>query len=205
MRGPPTKTHCAKLRERLLALEPAAYQEFVEFFQDGFTAYYQSRGLTPSEAEDLATSSITDIALKIDKCRYGEKEEFDQWVFTLARHALWDWYGDHRIQFVSIDELTLDISDERLRWSQPEPNTVEVVSDALAQLSPEDQVLIKLRYFEQQETFQEISWRLGITAACARVRYCRAMKRLQRLIEADARSSGFLKNLHAYRWSSQKF
>ena len=196
-------THSPNFYQRMLASEETAFQEFAEFFGKRFEVLYRRYGLTPTEAEDLAVCSITDIALKIGMGRSVTANNFDAWVFTLARHALWDWRRrTQRVSFVSIEELTLDISHER---SRSEPTSVQVVRDALAKLPEEDRLLINLRYCEEPEPYEQISRRLGMTSNCARVRLHRAVKRLQHLIEDDPRSSSFLKTRDAGRYYSQKF
>ena len=106
MLGPAAKTHGPDLRARLLALEPAAYKEFIEFFGPRLAAFYQRRGLTASEADELARSAIADIALKIRFHQSVDEKTFDGWVFTLGRHALMDWWRSRRIAPGSFDELT---------------------------------------------------------------------------------------------------
>jgi RNA polymerase sigma factor (sigma-70 family) len=198
-------THCPNLYQRMLALEETAFQEFAEFFGKRFEVLYRRYGLTCTEAEDLAVCSITNIALKIGMVRSVTAENFDSWVFTLARNALWDWRRTQRVSFVSIEELTLDISHERTQRSRSEPAAVQVVRDALAKLPEEDRLLVNLRYCEEPEPYEQISRRLGMTSSGARVRLHRAVRRLQRLIEDDPRSSSFLKTRGPDRYYSQKF
>jgi DNA-directed RNA polymerase specialized sigma24 family protein len=81
----------------MLALEETAFQEFAEFFGKRFEVLYRRYGLTCTEAEDLAVCSITNIALKIGMVRSVTAENFDSWVFTLARNALWDWRRTQRV------------------------------------------------------------------------------------------------------------
>lgn len=204
MSGLLAKTHCPNLYERLLASEPAAYEEFAEFFGKRFAVYYRTHGLTRADAEDLTISTITDIALKVMRSRSRPVKNFDSWVFTLARHALSAWLKAHRVPLVPIEQLILDITAEPPQRLHQPASLVQVVSDALAKLPPDEQILIKLRHFEEEpETFETISSRLGITISSARLRYYRALRLLQLYIEGDPRSSSFLKDWDAHRWRSQ--
>ena len=77
---------------RLRNTEPAAFEEFAEYFGPRFRGLFLGKGLPPDEAEDLAATCITDIQLKVDRYRQIPRGSFKAWVFVLARHALADWY-----------------------------------------------------------------------------------------------------------------
>jgi RNA polymerase sigma factor (sigma-70 family) len=194
MRMPRPNLHSENLATRLLELDPEAYREFANYFVCRFVDLFRSRGLAVSDAEDLAASCIVEIALKIGRYKPVKQASFDDWVFTLARHALADWWRDHKTTFISIDELTMDVAQER---SRPNAKLVRTVREALARLSEQDRILMQLRNLQEENTFEEIGARMGITANAARVRHFRALNRLRlRLLEIDEKCEF----LRAERW-----
>jgi len=171
--------------------EPA-YQEFARTFGPQLRRWFQRHGLTPADAEDVAVSCITDIALKVDRYRPKEGGSFTGWVFALARHALADW-GRKRAVTVQFAEGSQQVMPEPSepddRWSEP----AEAVRAALERLSDRDRSLIHLRYLHETLGYEEIGERLGIKAGTARVGVFRALERLERILLRDARVLSLLK------------
>ena len=179
------------LAQRMSALEDQAYQEFADLFEPKIKRYFTRHGLTPSDAEDLTVSCITDVALKVDKYRQLEGAGFAAWVFTLARHVLVDWWRSRQETVPYIDDLEIaDLIDD-----EPEPNLQVIVSvqEALARLSETDQAIVRLRYFGVEHSFSEIGEHLGKRTDTVRVRHHRAIEKLKSLLKRDARLSKILK------------
>src|SRR5437868_3522796 len=93
------------LARRMIALEEPAFQEFFDVFAPRFRAFFISKGMTWADAEELAISCVSDVALKIDKYKPLEGVSFEAWVFTLARHARSDWADKQQPQVPLIDGL----------------------------------------------------------------------------------------------------
>lgn len=173
------------LAARMAAFEEQAYLEFADTFGPRLRAFFAKRGLIGADAEDLAVSCITDMALKIDKYHSQARGTFEGWVFTVARNYMIDWLRTRNVSeplpetvavapaFDSEEEVDLDVA--------------EAVTEALASLSADDQSIIKLRYFGGENDFGQIAAELGITREAARVRHSRAIRKLKGILESDER------------------
>jgi RNA polymerase sigma factor (sigma-70 family) len=173
------------LPRRMVAMEEDAFREFAEFFGPRFRALFLSRRLPSAEADDLAISCVTDIALKIDKYDASRGGHFEAWVFTLARRNLIDWWRRHQDAEPLPDDLTFSgtIQDE----SESLTEVVDAVREAVAKLPVNDQALVRFRDLGGMEPYSHIAERLGIQPETARVRHYRALRRLRALLEPDPR------------------
>src|ERR1700730_11791154 len=113
------------LARRMSASEDEAFKEFSDLFGPRIRGYLIVHGLNPADAEDLAGSCITDIALKADRYREVEGAGFTAWVFTLVRHALVDWWRRRRAELPYIDDIE---SENLFDDDDPEPNVELIVT-----------------------------------------------------------------------------
>ena len=193
MRGSGSREHPADLAARMLAAEESAFAEFADYFGPRFRSLFISRGLSPSDAEDLAVSCVTDTALKVDKFR-AEGGNFEGWVFTVARNYVADWRRRRKLGTVAIDEADAVAKPaDGGRETEPNEEVVAAVREALTQLPEGDVTLIKYRNLGAEHTFAELAQRVGISPEAARVRHFRALRRLKSLLEADPRLTNVLR------------
>lgn len=180
------------LASRMAASEEQAFIEFAETFGSRFKSFFIKKGLTTSNAEDLAVSCITDIALKVEKYKPVREGGFEAWVFTLARNYLIDWLRTRR----NSEPLPDNLAAPTVSTDEIEPNLdiILAVGDALAELSEADQILVKLRHLVEEHSYAEIGERLGISPETARVRHFRALKHLKAILETDERIQRLLLN-----------
>lgn len=185
MRAAKSNQNLDDLANRMRTLDEESFHEFAAFFGPRFKALFIRKGLMESDAEDLAASSITDIALKIDKYRVTQDGTFKAWVYRLAYHCLVDWWRGRQATI----PLSDDLSSSSVSTDEIEPNleVILAVRDSMAQLSKADQALIKLRNLEMSQSYDEIGESLGIRPGTARVKHSRALKRLKKLLEEDSR------------------
>lgn len=189
------------LARRMTLLEEQAFCEFAEIFGPRFRAFFIKRGLTRSDAEDVAVSCVTDIALKVERYRALPGGSFERWVFTFARNYLVDWWRNRHSYYSLYDDSQLSDSS----WSdfrsddglEPDSDAVLAVRDAMVKLSETDRTLIRLRNLEGESTYTDVGRQLGISSGNARVRHFRALKRLKSLLEKDPRIKKFLSKAEA--------
>lgn len=173
------------LATRMLALEEEAFNEFASVFGPRFRAFFVRRGLTAMDAEDLAVSCVTDIALKVEKFRSVTGGGFEAWVFTLARRALFDWWRQRQETVPLSEDLPAPSAEEE--DVESDPGVIAAVREALGQLPESEQKLVMLRNLGPEHTYADLSAQLGVTPEAARVRHFRAMKRLKSILENDPR------------------
>jgi RNA polymerase sigma-70 factor (ECF subfamily) len=192
-----------ELPQRLAALDEGAFREFAALFGPRLRALFVRRGLSTTDAEDLAMSCVTDISLKIDRYDPERGGHFAAWVFTLARHALADWWRKHR----AIDMLPESLAapeGELLMDSATVSGVVDAVREAVAQLPEPDRHLLRLRDLERNEPYSEIARQLGIRTETARVRHLRSLRKLRSLLESDSRIQPLLSRQQSYLGCSPK-
>jgi RNA polymerase sigma factor (sigma-70 family) len=170
------------LAVRLVRLEPAAFDEFALAFGPRLRRLFASWGANPADAEALAVSSISDIALKADRFVFQGTGSFAGWVFTLARRA-WIDFCRRRSPAHSLDGF--DPPEPELPSEDPPSGLDEEVSQGLAQLSDIDQAILRARYLGPEQSFAEIAQTLGLEEGAARVRHLRALRRLERILDSS--------------------
>ncbi len=178
------------LARRMRESDEEAYREFACYFGPRFRSFFLRRGLQLGDAEDLAVSCVTDIALKVEKYRAVDGGAFEAWVFTLARQSLLDWWRAHRYT----EPLSENPASELPAQDAFENNTelISAVIDALAQLSEDDRAVIQAIEFSGEQTFAEAGKTLGLSEGRVRARHYRALKRLQAILERDERIIRYL-------------
>lgn len=180
-----------ELARRMLNSEDGAFYEFFAEFCPRIEAFFRSRGMPRLDAEITAPECVMKIISLLRKGKYEFRREggFQAWAFTVARRQLAEWWRTHR-PTSPIDgfEETLSLEDSLFpcppQFESLAPDEITLaVRAAVAQLSPDDQEIIRLRYLESELSYDEIGSRLGITADAAKVRCARARKRLEKKLE----------------------
>ena len=177
------------LATRMVDLEEEAYKQFAQIFGPRLRAFFIRRGLTEIEAEDLAGSCVTDIALKVRKYRQVTAGGFRGWVFTLARHALVDWRRTHQPTEELTDDVAAPLHDDEASENLP---VVLAVEEALSEFSELDRSLLLLRNLQEKGTYAAIGELHGMTEGAVRVRHFRAKKQLKTMLENDPRLKDYL-------------
>jgi RNA polymerase sigma factor (sigma-70 family) len=163
---------------RMAQLDEAAVRDFSQEFSPRLWRYFLRRGVSESESEALAVSCVSDVWLKLDRFKPQSPGSFEAWVFTLARNALTD---ERRGEWTGAQALA-EVAQQGPIDSDDDPATTAIVSgqvyEALAELADVDQVIIRLRYFEEEQSFAQIGRQLNLSENAARVRHHRAMRTL---------------------------
>jgi RNA polymerase sigma factor (sigma-70 family) len=168
------------LASALAQLDDHALKYFGSVYGPRLRHYFLRHGLNVTDAESLAVSMITDIALKIPDHYVERSGKFDAWVFTLARNGLSDWRRDQPPQ----PEWGLEAAVEIV---PVDPALVEAVEAAVAKLGATDQEIIRRRDLGHKQSFDEIGKDLGLDPRTARVRRSRALRKLEAILTADPR------------------
>lgn len=175
------------LAARMTASDERAYVEFADTYGPRLRAFFMRRGLNSGDAEDLAVSCVTDIALKVDQYHSRKPGGFTAWVFTIARNRLIDRIRARKNteplneNLAAPDPPDFDIV--------PDSDASEAVDEAMAQLSSNDRLVVTLRHIVEEHSYEEIGRKLNISSEAARVRHHRALKRLKSILEKDNRIS----------------
>lgn len=166
-----------ELPKRMKALEKDAFRDFMLAFAFRLRRIFRHWGLQYVDAESLATSCLTDIALKVDQFSSRGPGSFERWVLHLARNS---WIDEWRKR-----DRASPLADPMRYWyevpdfEEADPAVAGAVAKALAQLSAADQTIIRLRHLEVEQSFAEIGEKLGLQEGAVRVRHHRALKKLE--------------------------
>ncbi len=178
-----------ELGAALSRAEEAAFDRFARLYGPRLRAYLLAHRLPLQEAESLAVSLVTDIALKAAHFEVERGSPFDAWVFTLARHGLADWY---RRQARSV--ITDELRDEVFQDVPTARDLIDAVREAMSRLSSTDQEILRRRDMGYRQGYQEIADELQIEPGAARVRRLRALRKLEKILRCDERVGRFLTN-----------
>lgn len=170
-----------------------AYEEFFETFTPQFRAMYMAKGMRVAEAEDLAVSAASDVAVNVEKYESRDDSSFEAWAFTIARNAYAEQFKDKDGPYLQSLPETLVAPEPVEKNVAREATIVEAVQEALEQLSETDKLIIQLRYFGEDRSFKEIGEVLGIATGTARQRHHRAMPRVEEILKNDARITALLR------------
>jgi RNA polymerase sigma-70 factor (ECF subfamily) len=168
----------AALVQRLVAVESAAFEEFALIFGPRFRRFFMRHGLGQTEAEDLAATCVTDIALKVAKYRPDEGS-FTSWAFTLAHHAMVDSAKKARRESEASQELARESSHPSPREESLPDELAAEIDAVILELSPADQILLRRRTMDGEDSYGELAKELGINEGTARVRHLRVLRRLK--------------------------
>lgn len=199
------KTFSVDYREILERLEDG-YNEGVEIlfntYADSFYGYAVDRwNFTEDEAWDAVYQTLDKLLDRLPQCEFSNQSQFDAYVFTVFKSYLSKGYRRksrlrQKMSIVSIEEATEgQISHESLssigfdeafvrHFLEDEKKSdprLEILREAMAELSEQDQQLLLLRV--QNYTYDEIAGMLKIENNQLKVNHYRAKARLVKQME----------------------
>jgi RNA polymerase sigma factor (sigma-70 family) len=158
-----------------------AFGELFEHFGPRVKNYFMRSGMAPAQAEDLAQETLLTVwrrAAQFDPTRAGAST----WIFVIARNLRIDLYRRQRSEqsalaepFESIDAPAM--ADDTIATAQREAH----VRAALAQLSDEQQSVVRLSFFADTP-HGEIAAQLGIPLGTVKSRIRLAVARLREIL-----------------------
>jgi RNA polymerase sigma factor (sigma-70 family) len=189
------------LARRMHASEENAFLEFSREFGPRIKAFFVSRGLSVSDAEDLSVTCVTDISINIHKYTSVREGGFIAWIFTVAYNRLIDWRRRQKRITEPLSE-TLEAPSE-INTLEHNLDIVLAVREALTNLPERDQMVILLRDLDGEYSYAAIGEQLGMTTEASRVCHHRALKKLREILEKDHRITGWLKQESHYEQSAR--
>jgi RNA polymerase sigma factor (sigma-70 family) len=143
-------------------------------------------GATPEDAADIFQSVCLELFAELPRLR--NSEALRSWLISVTAHLSFHWKKRTRRRGES--ELT-EVEQERLEAVEPIPPEMieqiereQLVREALAELPPRCQQLIRLLFYEQPPlAYRELASRLGVSRSSIGFIRGRCLKRLQRTLE----------------------
>ncbi len=153
----------------------AAFAQLFNRYQKKVSAYlsYQTQ-LDHSHIQDILQDAFLTAWNKIEQLH--DPEKFFQWIVTISRNAMIDHVRGLKRTTLLIEALS----------EQPQHDTTKIVATSanklLAKLAEDERDIIALKaVFEF--SFDEIAEQLNISTSAAKMRYYRAIEKLQEFIE----------------------
>jgi len=130
--------------------------------------------LRPEELADLSQDVLLIVWGKLKE--YRGLSALDGWLYRICRYEYMNALRRLRGRAESLDELSLDPSQESNPWE------FEDVHRGLERIGDKESEVIRLKHFEEL-TFEEIGARLGVSSNTAKARYYRGLRALEPLLE----------------------
>lgn len=164
-------------------------QAFVDFADEAgpwLRRKFLARGLPPADAEAMAVSAITDVALRIHKFKFNETGGFRSWVWTLAFRSYLDQVRKRRPGLLEIDSdpPAPRRFDPAFDDDADQCVLVETVREAVDALGEPDRTIVRFKLDDPDLTFGAIGESIGMASGTVRVRHHRALSKLADLLNA---------------------
>lgn len=142
--------------ERILSGDTKAFGQLVKDLSPALMMFVGRIVEQQEDTEDVVQNTFL-AAFRHLKDYDPEKASLQTWLQRIAYHeALYHLRRHRKRQTLSLD-VSDDVPDE---W--PETTTVDQLDEAIRQLSPEDQMLLQLYYFDQRP-LKDIAFITGAT------------------------------------------
>lgn len=162
--------------------DEAAFGQIYDLFSERIYVFIFYRVNHRQVAEDIASETFTRVWDKISAIQSASS--FQAWIYQIARNLIIDYYRSKR--------ATIDLS-ELENVLEYEENILDKANFgfdqkaflvALKELSPDQQLVIKLKFLEEREN-NEIAKMLGKTEGAIRVIQHRAILELKKFFEKN--------------------
>lgn len=150
-----------------------AFKGIFESLNNRLFTYAFLRTSNREDALDIVQETFIELWNALNKFEYRTEEEFNGFVFTLAKRKLYKYYKskEKKVQLNEGANGSYEIKTEDYRYLLKNVNT----------LSSDYQELLKLRYWSGM-TFGEIASVLNIKETTAKVWHHRAIQKLRHLM-----------------------
>jgi RNA polymerase sigma-70 factor (ECF subfamily) len=166
--------------------DPAAFGVLYDRHAVAVLGFFARRTACPATAADLTAETFAEAYAS--RRRYRDTgDPATAWLFAIARHQLWGFMrrqavDDRARRRLGITPVALDEhSYERIEELADLHALRGALQDALASLPPQQAEAIRLRVLHEL-SYADVAGRLGCTEGAARVRVCRGLDRLARLL-----------------------
>lgn len=162
--------------ERILSGDKSGYRDLANRHKDyAFTVAYKIAG-TREDAEEIAQDAFIQAFQALPT--FNQEAKFTTWFYRIVFNAALMFKRKNRIRAEDIElsqsaqYVTAD-TDKNLKITEQR----QYIQKAFNHLSPDDVTIITLFYLKEQ-SLEEIAKVVGISAETAKVKLCRARKRL---------------------------
>ncbi len=157
-----------------------AFRFLYEATKDDVFRFIRYRVGSREDALDILQEAFADLWVALEKKRfaYATDAEFRSFLYTILKRRIARFYRFRRLT-LSLEDI--DNPDEPREVDQGE---VSHIIRSLETLSPEDQEVVRLHYFEGLG-FKEIARLLQRQESAVKVRHHRALQKLREILDYD--------------------
>jgi RNA polymerase sigma-70 factor, ECF subfamily len=161
-----------------------AFGQLFERHHSAIYRYCRRRLPDRAAAEDACANAFLAVARKMVRFRGATDDDFKRWVYRIATHEInshWRRSGRRAALLAAAGRRGEIQTSSAACPSPPEPDEDDIaqLKQAIFRLSPRDQSLISLRYFENM-SHDEIALILNMRSGAARTALSRALGKLRR-------------------------
>jgi len=180
-------------REQILVEEakknPERFAELYDRYFEQIYRYVHRRVSNDDLAQDLVSQTFYD-ALSHLKSYQFRGYPFSSWLYKIAHNNVLKWYRENSKATMVELEKAEDIKDKVDIKAEAVINEQNKgIMALLAQMEPEEQEMLKLKYFEEISNI-EIGEVMGISANNVGVKLYRALKKLKQLMDNNQPQDG---------------
>ena len=141
-------------------------------------------------AQDLCQEVLIKLFLKMKS--YQNQAKFSTWLFAIIHNTSIDYLRKNKrnVENVLIEKLKdklVDLVEDEDEI--PADLSIQILEDLLDQLTPEDRMLLIMKYREQHQ-IKDIQRTLGLSESAIKMRLKRARERINKLFHKHKRSHG---------------
>mgnify|MGYP001191749991 CR=1 FL=1 len=133
---------------------------------------------------DIAQDMVQDVFLKVffQIPRFKGKSRFSTWLYAITYNFCVEYYRKHsKYTMVDIDEGP-EIADQSMDEQEVLQIRTEILKRALEQISPEDKVILLMKY-QDDTPIKDIMQHLNVSESAVKMRLARARKRVKTIAE----------------------
>lgn len=158
-----------------------AFSELINRYRESI--YQKCNGYVKDEdaAKDLCQEVMIKLFLKMES--YQSQAKFSTWLFSIVHNTSIDFLRKNKrnVQHVLVDKLKDKLVDlMEVEEEIPKALSIQILEDLMEQLTPQDRMLMIMRYKERHQ-IKDIQQALGISESAIKMRLKRARERINKL------------------------
>ena len=174
-----TDEELKKILKQAQSGDSEAFGLIYEHFSDKIYRFIYFRVGSKETAEDVLSDSFVKAWQKINQI--NSPEALSGWLYQIARNNIIDYYRIRK-ETISLDEVSDTLQDLASPIDSLNANFQQKrILNVLGQLTPDEQEVIKYRFFEDLSN-EEIGYVMGKTTGSIRVIQHRAITKLKELL-----------------------
>lgn len=130
-------------------------------------------GLPESDVDDMAQEAYLKAFKAFDKFESGRS--FKSWLFSIAKNTFIDWTRRQKTQRKFME---MNFCQDYCDTFEDDSNNRTQIRSILEKLTPEEQVLVELRFF-QDLPFNDIADLTGLTVGAIKMRVMRILDKIK--------------------------